>query len=330
MLEMEEAWLPWWGGEDPTHPITGTFYWWNPFAAYVLAGTTVGFAVFLRGRAGLAAFGLAGFVLGAVGLVYATSRAADACAVVALVVVTGAHLWSARWRGLRRVGPGLAAAAATVWVVGGPPFFPHRSAPLAATAAREAAHSLTENGSYRTEFWREALKLFGRHPVVGGGYHSLATESVGHVPHTWALSPLAHNGYLQALSDGGLLLGVPFLLGCGAITLFVLFALRDAVRNRDFSVGSFAVPLVLGALLAHSAVDFDWSYPADLLLTAVLAGIVAGNRWARRVERSDRQDWRMGVAVLAGVGLLVVAAVVAHAGDLHLNLPVTSAHGVTP
>jgi hypothetical protein len=39
LVEMAEAWLPWWGGANPAAPITGTFYWYDPFAAFLIAGT---------------------------------------------------------------------------------------------------------------------------------------------------------------------------------------------------------------------------------------------------------------------------------------------------
>lgn len=321
MLEIAEAWLPWWGGEDPTRPMIGTFYWWDPFAAYLLAGSVIGYAIWLRGNSVFAGLGLAGFALGSVGLVYSTSRAADACFLCAVAVVTASQLRGG-WRQLRRAGVGLVVTAAGCWVVGGPPFFPHRAEPLAATTTRGSGQSLGQNGHYRTEFWREALRLFDRHPIFGGGYHSLATASVGHVPKAWALSPLAHSGYLQALSDGGLILAVPFLLSCGALLLIVVILLVRAVQRRDFSLIGFVLPLTMGAVMAHSAVDFDWSYPADLMLAALLAGLVVGGYFGDQSRRVAGRR-RTLCAVLVGVVALGVAAQAAWSGDLKQNL---SAH----
>ncbi len=324
-LEVAEGWLAWWGGEDPTHPMLGTFYWWNPFAAYLIAGTALGFTLWLRGRRGVAALGLTSFALGSIGLVYSTSRASDACFAVALALVVLSAA-TRGWRGLRRAAIGLVVGASAVWAIGGPPFFPHRGTPFGATAARTAHQSLGQNGVYRTEFWREALRLFSRHPLVGDGYHSLASGSAHRVPHGWAISPLAHSGYLQPLSDGGLVLSIPFLAGCGVIGWFVVSALLDAWRHRDSSAAAFVLPLVLGALLAHSAVDFDWSYPANFVLTAILAGMVAGRRWANRPPAFP--GGRVAAcAALVGVVALGIAADAARGGDLGLNLPTHSATG---
>jgi hypothetical protein len=147
---------------------------------------------------------------------------------------------------------------------------------------------------------------------------------VGHVSASWAFSPLAHNGYLQALSDGGLLLGVPFLLGVAFLAWWVVSALVRSVRRRDFSTEAFVIPLCLGALLAHSAVDFDWTYAADFAVVAVLAGLVAGSRWsAAASSRPGRGSRLVAAAVLAGVALTGVAAGAAWSGDLHQSLPIT-------
>lgn len=330
-LEMRESWTAWWGSADSTTPIVGTFYWHNPFAIYLLPGAGVGLAVFLR-RTGLVAFaGLAGFVLGAIGVFYSTSRGTLACFVALVVLILAGHLVATRTKKLVRAVGGLAATAAVVWLIGGPPFFPdHPHSPVAGVEARAQAQSLGQNGGYRVDFWREALGVFSRHPVTGGGYHSLSTASVGHNPHHWPLSPLAHNGYLQALTDGGLVLGVPFLLACCVVTWWVLDGLWSSVRRRNFGVMSFAVPLTLGALLAHSAIDFDWSYPADFVLTAIFAGLVAGERWSVRKRPPGGTRWPATLGAVVGVCLLVVAAVAARSGDLRQNLPITSAHGAPP
>lgn len=325
VVELGESWLAWWGGNDPSRPMVGTFYWWDPFAAFLISGTVLGFWYFLRSPGPLALLGFAGFACGSVGLVYSTSRAAGACFAVAVAVVLASNLLVGGRAAIKRSAFGLAGCAFIVWAIAGPPFFSHRSQPFASTATRAAGESLGQNGGYRVDFWRDALSVFGRHPVVGGGYHSLATESVGHVAQGSAISPLAHNGYLQALSDGGLVLALPFLLGCAFIGWYVVSALWRAIRAHDFSAGGFVLPLVLGAMLAHSAVDFDWAYPADLALVAALAGLVAGIRWADRgAERPGRRaHWTSAVAVLAGVVLLGLAAGVSTSGDLHQNLPIT-------
>jgi O-antigen ligase len=327
LVEVAESWLAWWGGSDPTHPIVGTFYWYNPFAAFLLAGTVIALSMWLRRSGPIAAFGLVGFLLGTIGIVYSTSRATTACFSVAVLGVLLLQAGSRGLAGLRRVLIAIGASLFMVWAVAGPPFFPHRVLPYVSSGGRTTGQSLSQNGGYRVDFWREAIGVFRRHLLTGGGYHSLATAAIGHVPRTWPLTPLAHNGYLQALSDGGLLLGVPFLLAVALITWFVITGLVRAVRTHDFSTGALAVPLCLGALLAHSAVDFDWSYAADFAVVAILAGLVAATRWnASRQEQQGEPTQRasrlVASAVLAGVALTGLAAGVAWHGDFKQSLPI--------
>jgi O-antigen ligase len=322
LLEVAEAWLAWWGGADAAAPMNGTFYWYNPFAVFLIPGATVGLWLWLTRRGVFATLGLVGFALGSIGLVYSTSRASDACYAAAIGLVCAARFRQARVAALGRALIGLGAAAASVYLIAGPPFFSHRALPFAGTSSRAATQSLGQNGGYRLHFWREALGVFRRHPLVGGGFHSLATLSVGHVASGSVISPMAHNGYLQVLSDGGLVLGVPFLLGCAAIAWYVLSGLARSARRREYSAEALVLPIVLGALMVHSAVDFDWSFAADLMLAAVLGGVVAGRRWAAadRVRQPRTRDRTTAAVALVGIVLLGVAAVTAWSGDPHENL----------
>jgi O-antigen ligase len=323
LVEIGESWLAWWGGSSAGHPFIGTFYWWNPFAAFLITGTVVGLSLWLRRSGPVAAFGLMAGVLGTIGVVYSTSRASGACFVVAVVVVCVFHVAGRGLAGLRRVLIALAGTAFAVWAIAGPPFFAHRVLPFSGTSARATGQSLGQNGGYRLDFWREALGVFHRYPLTGAGYHSLASASVGHDPHGWPLSPLAHSGYLQALSDGGLLLALPFFLAAAFITWWVVSALVSAVRRKDFSTAALAVPLCLGALLAHSAVDFDWSYPADFAVVAILAGLVGAARWtASEQVRTGIGSRVTAVFVLVGVALLGISAGAAWSGDISQSLPI--------
>ncbi|MGN6475069.1 MAG: O-antigen ligase family protein [Mycobacteriales bacterium] len=330
LIEFSEGWLAWWGGEDPTRPFIGTFYWWNPLAAYLLPGTVLGLALWLRQRKVLALLGLLALIFGSIGVIYSTSRAVGACVAVAVVVVAVTQVWQTKLRAAVRLLTAVAVTAFGVWAIAGPPFFPHRVAPLAGTAARGAAQSVTQNTGYRWQFWREAWGVFERRPLTGSGFHGLSASVVGHVPPGWAVSSLAHNAYLGALSAGGLILGVPFLLACAVVGWVVVTDLVRAVRRRDFSVRRFVLPLVLGGLMAHAAVDFDWSYPANFVFAAILAGAVLGQRWADRPSVAAARRGRVtGCAVLVGIALLLLGAFEARSGDLNLNLPIASAHGAS-
>jgi len=85
----------------------------------------------------------------------------------------------------------------------------------------------------------------------------------------------AHNEYLEALIEGGL---VRLALSLVAIGLVYRLGYRALRRYR----GRSAAPLILGALFAftsvviHSVVDFGLHIPAIALLTTMLAALLAG------------------------------------------------------
>jgi hypothetical protein len=204
-----------------------------------------------------------------------------------------------------RVGGLLAATAAVILVLPGPPFFPHYSAPWSATQARASSgETLSQNGEYRTQFWRSAVQVAVHRPWVGSGFHELADASALYTPFGWARSPQAHNGYLQAFSDGGVLLGLPFL---GAVLIALWWGLRrllSGIRTRagPIDVLDCSIAVALLALLAHSAVDFDWSHPSILVEVGLLAAAVAPTALPTRGRRTS-------VVALAAMGGALITLV---------------------
>jgi uncharacterized membrane protein len=124
-------------------------------------------------------------------------------------------------------------------------------------------------------------------------------------------------------------------IAAGLLLWRLLRQLRDAIRRAEATPVSLAVPVALAALLAHSFVDFDWSYAALFAMTAVLGGLVLG-----RVPVSDssepatptvRSHSRVGLALLAvGVVTLALSVYTARTGQIQLNVALPnalSAHG---
>jgi O-antigen ligase len=323
-IEFVSGWLGWWGGENPARPMVGTFYWHNPYAAFLVPGGLLGLALWVWHERLFAFFGLVCFTFACVGIVFSTSRASLATFAVGFAALTVfAVVGSRRVASVRQLALTAAIGAGATYLVSGPPFFSHRASPLSGEQARAAGESLAQNGGYRLDFWRQALGVFRRHPLTGGGYKSMVAESVGHVHGAQPLSPFAHNGYLQALADGGLLLALPFLLAVIGVVALCLRSIIRSLRTRDVSIGAAAVPIALGCVLLHSAVDFDWAYPADFAMAGILAGLVLGHRIPVRPGATSRPARLALLAgVLAGVALLGVSAWVQRDGDHHENLPV--------
>jgi O-antigen ligase len=189
--------------------------------------------------------------------------------------------------------------------------------PFAGTEARASTgQSLSTNGGHRLDDWRWGVRVFEHWPWSGTGFHGFAGGSRQVAGQgSGSLTPFAHNGFLQVLVDGGLLLAVPVLV---ALLLLVLGCARSmwaARTTRDWkALGAGIAVLVLAA---HSAVDFDWTYPA-LLSGFALAGALAVPLLP---VATDRVGLRRRVASGCLLGLITLAAVAAWSGDLVLNVP---------
>jgi O-antigen ligase len=224
-----------------------------------------------------------------------------AVAVVAIVIAVGAR--GRVLAAVRVLSLGAVATLVTV-LLPGPPLFAHRVSALASTASRAQGESIDQNGGYRADFWRQAVKVFQHHPLTGGGFDSFGREAAKLEPHG-AHSALVHSGFLQPLSDGGLLLGVPFLLACVVVCLGLLRRVLPSVWRADGGLVSLTAVGSL-ALAAHSAVDFDWTYPSLMAMSAVLAAIALAWSPAAPSTPAVAGPYRAQVAC----AVLVVAALV--------------------
>jgi O-antigen ligase len=112
------------------------------------------------------------------------------------------------------------------YLLPGPPFFAHRVSAIAGTSARAVGQPVTQNGVYRADFWHQSLQIFSHHPLAGTGFGSFGRQSRlldPNGPH----AQFVHSGFLQPLSDGGLLFGLPFLVAC----ILVAFGLVRRLRR---------------------------------------------------------------------------------------------------
>ncbi|MCW2621302.1 MAG: hypothetical protein JWL64_904 [Frankiales bacterium] len=310
-VEFLESCQAWWGGGDPTKIMVGTFYWWNPFAAFLLPGALLGVALAVRGPRPWRLAGWLATPLCLTGIVLSSSRTTLMLA-LAGVAALGVVVVGPGWRGaLARWLAVLTLSAATLYLVSGPPFFEHRGTPGAAISQRTATgETLSQNGEMRLQFWERAIAVVKHHPLTGTGPHTLIAASNPHVDPTLAASNYAHSGFLQAFSDGGIVLGLPVLLGCllaaAGLARRVGVALsKPAERWLALSTGAAGL-----GLLAHSGVDFDWIYPSDVLVGAIVVGLGLSVPVAHR-ERlpAPRVAGRLAVGSLALVAVVMSLAV---------------------
>lgn len=134
--------------------------------------------------------------------------------------------------------------------------------------------------------------MFADAPLTGTGPGSYRWSSVPVYPDDANLTSSAHNEYLQALGEQGLIGGVALLGSALGLAWLVLGVLRrpgeDAVEVA--AAGGVTV------LAAHAAIDFDHSYPLLLALLAVAGATLLHTRVlaTATIERSDLVDHAPG------------------------------------
>jgi O-antigen ligase/tetratricopeptide (TPR) repeat protein len=174
-----------------------------------------------------------------------------------------------------------------------------------------SASTLTDT---RWAMWKDLISLTPRFWLLGSGYGTLGyVEPLGRGPTTFGDMAMfvehAHNDYLEALVEGGLVRGVLTLLLVGFIFAAGFRGLRRYLGRTPGALASGAMIAFLAVAL-HSTVDFAMTTPAVAILAAiVVAQLVALNR-ADPTKPPDA-DHARSASVDLGPGLAVAVAVTA-------------------
>lgn len=315
-LQFGKGWLAWWGGENTANLFQGTFYWHNQAGIFLTAGAVAGAALAAHGLRPYTLLGWFAAPLCGAGVVFTTSRGSQMGLALGLVLLLALALCAARWWAAARIAALAALTYGTAVLLSGPPFFDERISVTAGTQAR--AGTLEGNGVQRLEDWRRAVEIFKEWPLSGSGFHGFS-DATGLVTERrdGVVTAFAHNGFLQAAADGGLLLAVP--LWAAVVALLVVAARRLPSALRAGRQAQVAAAVTFLVLVLHSGMDFDWDYPALLAMSALVAAVSTGPLHAPPSAGGRRHDIALGAA--AGC-LLVLAAVAAWGGGLDLNATV--------
>lgn len=162
--------------------------------------------------------------------------------------------------------------------------------------------------TFREDLWRAAIHDLGQSPFLGNGVSSFQWSARIMIP--WE-SILAHNDYLQLLSEYGIA-GALLLLAALGFHLFRGFAAiihEDGVdpssRSQAILTGSFCVVM---AQVVHSALDFNMHLAANALPAGFFMGVLAS---ATRVHGDGRALRLPGLAALAAFSLVIIGFLVA-------------------
>jgi O-antigen ligase len=126
----------------------------------------------------------------------------------------------------------------------------------------------------RTEIWKDSWKMFREHPITGVGLGAYQTVFPIYARHNGMLVVnYAHNDYVQALTDGG-------ILGAGLALAFIVLILRAVARGMksdDPMLRALAIACGGGifSILVHSLFDFNLQIPSNALLFLFLSAVVS-------------------------------------------------------
>jgi len=158
------------------------------------------------------------------------------------------------------------------------------------------------NEGYRPAYWHVAWIEYGAHPWLGSGAGTFGGYWLHYGTPGLAGGALdAHNLYLETLAE----LGPVGLVLLGAMLVLPL-AVAARVRHRPL------VPIALGAysaLLAHSALDWDWEMPAVMLAGLFCAAAIVA--CAREPAPAGRLSRRARTGAFAVACLLALFALLA-------------------
>jgi hypothetical protein len=174
--------------------------------------------------------------------------------------------------------------------------------------------SLQEDTTFRQsrgDLWARALPLAAEYPIWGTGYGTFGyIEPLRrhHGEDANILYEHAHNDYLEALIEGGLVRSVLSLLAIGLVCRYALRALR---RYDGTPVGGLAwgATFALATVLIHSFGDFGLHVPAIAVLVTVLCAQLCalGDEADAIVRLRGPAPW-LAAAIAVALGLALCGA----------------------
>lgn len=288
-----------WGREIPGGDrLRGTFVNPDHFATFLLVPLSASFAAswwavrraqrrgsFAERRLLLLTVPWLFFLMSFVALAFTGSRGGFAAAVLALSVQIAALLFHDR--SLRSVATGVVALAVGL---GGISYFGFQRG--LGRWLETPAYEITWNT--RFEVYGEALKLFRDAPVLGTGLGTFRQAFPWVQPPELGLTWVhAHSDVLEVLVTTGLVGLMLAVVGAGAAFRELMRSLRQARRSEDRAMALAALGALAGTL-AHSAIDFGLSVPANAFTLALLVGLGCGTRLSPkdREERAPKRQAR--------------------------------------
>jgi len=257
--------------------LTGTFYWANPAAAYLLPAIILGIDG-MRRNVGRRKYAWIGFTsLFGASFLLADSRATTAVLFVIVVLYLLLVKLSKRFWIHFLFTIILSVILSFGLVKLSTLIGPHSAKVVPGSRIAEAVKGESSSGSDRLYFLGSALEMWFTHPVLGVGAGAYGDVHPKYQQRVVSASTSAHNEYFQVLAELGL---VGAVLLAMLLLCLMLGSLRGLVARPEL------VPLAIGTLglLMHMGLDIDARYPALLCLVGGFFGLMYaqhGEKWAK-------------------------------------------------
>jgi O-antigen ligase len=127
----------------------------------------------------------------------------------------------------------------------------------------------------RLRIWKDSLGIIRAHPVAGAGMGSFVTAFPQHQTYSQDLiTEHAHNDYVEALTETGLLGG---LLMLATLAMFFRITFGKVTARLRYEPGwiQLGAAVACCGLLVHSLVDFNLHIPANAAWFAFCAGLAS-------------------------------------------------------
>lgn len=168
----------------------------------------------------------------------------------------------------------------------------------------------THSVSLQMRLWMDGIsgRIIADHPVLG--YGGGAWPDLYHADQwIWFIANETHNYFTQVWIEGGVIAEAGLLL----LLFLLLRRIWSALFGRDPEPPSAGAATIALFLLAHAAMDFDFSYFSLAACFFVLTGMGISQPEPEKetMRRSARPALRAFVLPLAGIGLLLSAPLAA-------------------
>jgi 3-polyprenyl-4-hydroxybenzoate decarboxylase len=164
-----------------------------------------------------------------------------------------------------------------------------KSGSAAAAAPAVPRASPQQSVEDRTDPSIDALALVRDYPWLGTGAGTFFVAYMGYAQKDQGFYNHAHNDYLEAAADTGLI-GLGLLLALGAASFIAALRILRTRHNADIRAAAFASIMAIACLALHSTVDFSLQIPANAWLFSTLLALPFAASRLRRGGKGDSEE----------------------------------------